>query len=827
MWEAVADNWLEWSITMRQIRRFDSSKVSLRNAELYGLNKEVVLINECRLLKESGQLKRALPLLEPVEPNIQILQNIISEKKQNDKTISDQNKGKLGKGNPNHNPNPKGGYPEGLETSEKRKNYAERLFLATQCMAEGKQRNAKCITARYQCAVALDSNETAHFEFGRYLERLYHDTKGEEDLNSGGGKMAKSKKKGNYEEQEMEGVKSLTYIYLKDSITQYTKSIGKSGHYSLQAVPRLLTLWLTFTATTDSKGMKRSSSTSSQNIGSSTQLQKRASVSSSPSPLAEAQENLNLHMSKVINYLQPAQWYEFMPQLTSRTGHCHLGTLKLIIGILKSIMVAYPRQGIWHISGLIHSLNKDRRKIGIDLINDTVQKLQALGQKEEANMIADSHKFFPELIELAGMQGKEKKMRWKLQNKVELQRFLVPTQAALHVRSSLPTRLINSIPTPLYSNNSQTKSSISSGNSSGLNTNSTYVPDTSYDGGIPSEMHFSKIHEVVDVAGSKARPKTITVVTTCGQVIRFLCKQEKDGDLRKDARMMEVNTALNRILLEDPEGRRRNLRIRTYSVTCLNEECGLLEWVENTQCVRHLISDSHELGGPILYPLVNHQIITKPFHSMQTSLAHDLMAMKLDYQKMITNNYRPCLHLWFLENFPDPTEWLEARTKFTRSTAVWSSVGYIVGLGDRHIENVMIDTTNGENINCDFDCLFDKGLSLAKPEIVPFRLTPNMVDAMGLTGFEGSFRRTMEVCMSLLRQNKDTLLGILEPFIRDPTVSWGRTGRAQRQEHGKTNVGVIQDNDNTDAKEALLKITERLDGIYNLAHPQGRLLFIN
>lgn len=52
------------------------------------------------------------------------------------------------------------------------------------------------------------------------------------------------------------------------------------------------------------------------------------------------------------------------------------------------------------------------------------------------------------------------------------------------------------------------------------------------------------------------------------------------------------------------------------------------------------------------------------------------------------------------------------------------------GLGDRHTENVLIDTTNAENINCDFDCLFDKGLSLARPEIVPFRLTPNMVDAM-------------------------------------------------------------------------------------------------
>jgi len=65
-----------------------------------------------------------------------------------------------------------------------------------------------------------------------------------------------------------------------------------------------------------------------------------------------------------------------------------------------------------------------------------------------------------------------------------------------------------------------------------------------------------------------------------------------------------------------------------------------------------------------------------------------------------------------------------------------------VGLGDRHTENVLLDTTCGEVVHVDFDCLFDKGLNLARPEIVPFRLTPNLVDAMGLTGVEGSFRRT-------------------------------------------------------------------------------------
>lgn len=192
----------------------------------------------------------------------------------------------------------------------------------------------------------------------------------------------------------------------------------------------------------------------------------------------------------------------------------------------------------------------------------------------------------------------------------------------------------------------------------------------------------------------------------------------------------------------------------------------------------------------------------------------------LSYQKLDTFpcRYRPCFHRWFLETFADPTSWFEARTLFTRSAAVWSAVGHVVGLGDRHGENILIDTTSGECVHVDFDCLFDKGLTLTLPEIVPFRLTPNMVDAMGLTGYEGSFRGVMELTMRLLRENKDMLVSVLEPFIRDPTVAWGRTGRAQREITGRQKAGgAVHDTVNSDAQQALERISERLDGIYNIA----------
>ena len=305
---------------------------------------------------------------------------------------------------------------------------------------------------------------------------------------------------------------------------------------------------------------------------------------------------------------------------------------------------------------------------------------------------------------------------------------------------------------------------------------------------------------------------------------------------------MEVNYLLNRLLLEDSEGRCRALRLRTYAVVCLDEECGILEWVNNTKALRLCIVESYSLAAQVM---PNLKEIVVPFNEMQKTCQDNLENLVIAYRNMVTNHSKPQLHRWFLSHFQDATKWLEARERFTRSVAVWSAVGHIVGLGDRHSENILIDTVNGEAVFVDFDCLFDKGLSLSGlseqlllyeliagviynfivPEIVPFRLTPNMVDAMGILEVEGIFRRALEVTLSVLRSNKDSLLSILEPFLYDPTVAWNRKGRAQKFDAG-TGVKMAgkEDANSADAREILHKISDRLKGVYNIRHPKLDLI---
>jgi phosphatidylinositol kinase/protein kinase (PI-3 family) len=85
--------------------------------------------------------------------------------------------------------------------------------------------------------------------------------------------------------------------------------------------------------------------------------------------------------------------------------------------------------------------------------------------------------------------------------------------------------------------------------------------------------------------------------------------------------------------------------------------------------------------------------------------------------------FPPVFHKWFLTTFSEPAAWFRARLAYAHTTAVWSMVGHIVGLGDRHGENILFDSTSGDCVHVDFSCLFDRGLLLDKPELVPFRLT--------------------------------------------------------------------------------------------------------
>eukprot|EP00894_Picocystis_sp_ML_P003696 jgi/Pico_ML_1/54213/g4619.t1 len=182
--------------------------------------------------------------------------------------------------------------------------------------------------------------------------------------------------------------------------------------------------------------------------------------------------------------------------------------------------------------------------------------------------------------------------------------------------------------------------------------------------------------------------------------------------------------------------------------------------------------------------------------------------------------------------FYQPPDWYKHRLAYTRSVAVNSIVGYVVGLGDRHSFNILIDKKSAEVIHIDLGIAFEQGRLLKTPELVPFRLTRDIVDGMGIFGVEGPMRKSCEETMEVMRRNKESLLTIIEVFLHDPLYQWALTVEAAMQHQwdsegtsGEVVSTLVEDSCglvggnlqegkpvNAGAERALLRVKQKLDG---------------
>ena len=78
--------------------------------------------------------------------------------------------------------------------------------------------------------------------------------------------------------------------------------------------------------------------------------------------------------------------------------------------------------------------------------------------------------------------------------------------------------------------------------------------------------------------------------------------------------------------------------------------------------------------------------------------------------------FRPVFRHFFTERNKHPLAWFSTRLKYARSAATTSIVGHILGLGDRHVSNILIDKTTGELVHIDLGIAFDQVSTLNNPQ---------------------------------------------------------------------------------------------------------------
>ena len=118
------------------------------------------------------------------------------------------------------------------------------------------------------------------------------------------------------------------------------------------------------------------------------------------------------------------------------------------------------------------------------------------------------------------------------------------------------------------------------------------------------------------------------------------------------------------------------------------------------------------------------------FHSVTTGGFFFCSFYLFHGPRFLTSHPQPTSAVSFVHNTSRIIIRYNARVNYCRTSAVMCMVGFILGLGDRHGENILFDSTNGDCVHVDFNCLFNKGETFDYPEVVPFRLTHNLTEAM-------------------------------------------------------------------------------------------------
>ncbi|KAK9480237.1 hypothetical protein V1514DRAFT_359878 [Lipomyces japonicus] len=517
-------------------------------------------------------------------------------------------------------------------------------------------------------------------------------------------------------------------------IKSYCLALAHGSKYIFQALPKLVTIWLDC-----AEGVS-------------------ISIADNVAILNEIQKSITDNRSLIPKYM----FFSVLSQMLSRIVHCDGQTYKSLQEIVVDTVATYPQQALWSILGM--RLIDDRasaksRKSRAHVSKDIIRAVRAKGHTDISSLIKSAVNVAGHLHNLC--EASVVKFASKKQYVLALADLNVDFGKLLPCDLVIPVKENTMVVWPTkYTSNG-------------------YAPFRSWPDTIEG------ISDKIEILKSLQAPKKIQMKSNKGRTFTLLCKPK--DDLRKDARLMELNNTINYLLRNDVESSQRNLNILTYAVTPLSERSGLIEWVNDTKTLRDLLKTTYlDHGIQINYPEIQ-KIIGKP-------------PSEAAFKKKILPMYPPVLYEWFIGMFPVATKWLESRTGYVRSLAVMSIIGYILGLGDRHCENILLHETTGEVLHVDFSCLFEKGLDLEVPEVVPFRLTHNLVDACGPYGYEGPFRRTCELTLKTLRENIEFLFPVLETFLHDPIVDW-RGGSTSKRASPRSPT------------EALERIRNRLQGI--------------
>uniref|UniRef100_A0AAR2L7W1 DNA-dependent protein kinase catalytic subunit n=1 Tax=Pygocentrus nattereri TaxID=42514 RepID=A0AAR2L7W1_PYGNA len=270
--------------------------------------------------------------------------------------------------------------------------------------------------------------------------------------------------------------------------------------------------------------------------------------------------------------------------------------------------------------------------------------------------------------------------------------------------------------------------------------------------------------ERVKVMTSIRRPKRVIMRGDDERDHPFLVKGGED--LRQDQRIEQLFGVMNIILSQDAACSQRSLMLRTYQVIPMTSRYRICFWIIfavlllNIDVMSYWVSVCCSWKGQVYlmsfyYRKANRTDTVNNFKRIEQTVPEDLL--RRAFVKMSTT----------------PEAFLSLRSHFASSHALLCVSHWVLGIGDRHLSNFMINTETGGMVGIDFGHAFGSATQfLPVPELMPFRLTRQFVTLMRPMAESGLIRSVMVHSLRAFRNDPDLLLNTMDVFVKEPSLDW-------------------------------------------------------
>ncbi|XP_038580578.1 DNA-dependent protein kinase catalytic subunit [Micropterus salmoides] len=289
--------------------------------------------------------------------------------------------------------------------------------------------------------------------------------------------------------------------------------------------------------------------------------------------------------------------------------------------------------------------------------------------------------------------------------------------------------------------------------------------------------------ERVKVMSSIRRPKRLIIRGDDERDHPFLVKGGED--LRQDQRIEQLFAVMNILLSHDAACTHRGLQLRTYQVIPITTRIGLIEWMENTCTLKDFLNgtmtdEEKKRAGRSVEDYNKWLLSIDPSSKVKGIALYGVAYKKAKRAETVSNFLKVLQHVpsdllkrAFLKMCNSPEAFLSLRSHFINSHALLCVSHWILGIGDRHLSNFMINMETGGMIGIDFGHAFGSATQfLPVPELMPFRLTRQFVNLMQPLKESGLIQSVMVHSLRAYSAEPDLLLNTMDVFVKEPSLDW-------------------------------------------------------